>query len=498
MNNTIGKFPADNVHYWEVIKSFSLSPSFFQNKTAVKTFLDQIQSYKMDKKEGVGGEFLYWILFLDYIYKNHSNVQYKDWIFLKDFIEQYTRDSEAYDVLFEVKTLTEQMVNDFFDFFDVLEEEVSVLKSSWEDVSRYENDFNNLVRMWNNFQFKDFIMAQTGILSEKLKSRMIRVYIKREQQEAKEKFTRFQKLLQSSYENINSHFIYKYSQEERERIKEKRKEEKNISQFQQVQVSQKMLSALELYEKNSEIRKMQEKITKFATRVGNLLQKGFLTEEQQGEVMKIQEELEFFRSENPEIINFINSVKKDIDQVLTYDVRDNIIVNNNSHKDDVGEKIWEEVLFEKEKISEVNQKIIEIVEEKMLPVFTYSLSSTKNNTTTSYGDGSFSMKILQPFLKSLVSEVLMKRYLSFEEGISWKNIIWYYENKVDDSDMARSHFVWLLKKRDSNLQNIKWLFEDLYWTIEEFSKSNFYHKNNGSELNLVLTQFEKVLQEEIF
>jgi hypothetical protein len=77
--------------------------------------------------------------------------------------------------------------------------------------------------------------------------------------------------------------------------------------------------------------------------------------------------------------------------------------------------------------------------DKLLSVVTHDLSSTKVKGS-SYGDGSFSVKIFRPFLQALRNDILSHNKIDVL-NTSWSSIVSIYRKSISDTDMARSHFL---------------------------------------------------------
>lgn len=78
-----------------------------------------------------------------------------------------------------------------------------------------------------------------------------------------------------------------------------------------------------------------------------------------------------------------------------------------------------------------NREMISWINEA-LSYFSYRISSTILKTE-SYGDGSFVMQTLRPFLSYVSGEIFEKGLILFNKSLSWSQILEQYDKKIDDA-----------------------------------------------------------------
>lgn len=85
-----------------------------------------------------------------------------------------------------------------------------------------------------------------------------------------------------------------------------------------------------------------------------------------------------------------------------------------------------------------NKEWKKYIQELLSDGLDYTLSSTKKNKNFTVGDGSFVVKVLRPFLQSLIALLDTDRIDA--SSSSWKEIIAALDMLHDDADVARIAF----------------------------------------------------------
>ena len=182
---------------------------------------------------------------------------------------------------------------------------------------------------------------------------------------------------------------------------------------------------------------IERKMQQFQYRLMNILKKKNFTNKTKKEVDDMEKNLQKLLErgsvdESHEVVSvvfdFIERVRTNIREVeRKKPSHSKVFLEKNSKSPSIppAKSILVQQAFSK------NREMISWIDQA-LSYFSYRISSTILKTE-SYGDGSFVMETLRPFLRYVRGEIFEKDLILFGESLSWSQILEQYGKKIDDA-----------------------------------------------------------------
>ena len=359
---------------------------------------------------------------------------------IEDFAWEFVHINAPTFELQEGKRPEDEVIFLFFVKLFRLETRIERLEKQGENVLNHKNQIDSLRTSLQNFATNRILNEFFNETIRKVMSRQENAQQRIAVKKNKDTEKRIAIELQMIEDSLDNFFERKEKSEQKKIIQEQKRleREKYATQAkmraeQKENRNEKNISQADIDEFSRIERKMQQ----FQYRLLKILEEENFTNKTKKEVDDMEKNLQKLLKrgsvdENHEVVpvvfDFIESVRTNIREVeRKKPSHSKVFLEKNSKRPSIplDKSILVQQAFPKnrEMISWINQA---------LSYFSYRISSTILKTE-SYGDGSFVMQTLRPFLRYVGGEIFEKDLILFNKSLSWSQILEQYAKKIDDA-----------------------------------------------------------------